>query len=168
MSILGPYMLSLAVLAALGSGLVAGLLLAFSTAVMKALARLPPDQGMKAMQHINVLILNPVFLGIFLGTALLSMALALSGLLRWQAPGSIWMLVGAACYLIGTFGVTITVNVPLNDRLASADVAAAESRLFWSAYVERWLRWNHLRTLMGAVATTSFTLAATYLRGAVP
>jgi uncharacterized membrane protein len=54
MSILDPYLLSLVVLATLGSGLVAGLLFAFSTAVMKALAQLPPEQGMKAMQHMCI------------------------------------------------------------------------------------------------------------------
>jgi len=168
MEVLDPYLLSVAVLATLGSGLIAGLLFAFSTAVMKGLLRISPDQGMKAMQHINVVILNPLFLGIFLGTALLSAALALNALLRWHAPGSIWMLAGAGCYLIGTFGVTIAVNVPLNNRLASADAAASESPSLWSAYVERWLRWNHLRTFLGAMATVFFTLAATHLRGPGP
>ena len=67
-----PYLLAFTVLAALGSGLVAGLFFGFSTAVMKALARLPPAQGMKAMQDINVVILNPVFLAVFMGTALIS------------------------------------------------------------------------------------------------
>ena len=163
MSILDPYLLSLAVIATLGSGLVAGLLFAFSTAVMKALAQLPPEQGMKAMQHINVIILNPLFLCIFLGTALVSAALAMGGLLRLHAPGSFWMLAGAAFYLIGTFGVTLAVNVPLNNRLASADVAAVESPSLWSAYIDKWLRWNHLRTVMGSLATVAFTLAAMHL-----
>jgi uncharacterized membrane protein len=44
--------------AALGSGLVAGIFFAFSNFVMKALARVSPAQGIAAMQSINVVVLN--------------------------------------------------------------------------------------------------------------
>ncbi len=44
---------------ALGSALVAGVFFAFSTFVMKALGRLQPEQGIAAMQSINVTVLNP-------------------------------------------------------------------------------------------------------------
>jgi uncharacterized membrane protein len=54
---------------AVGAGLVAGIFFAFSSFVMKALDRLPPAQGIAAMQSINVAVLNPWFLGAFLGTA---------------------------------------------------------------------------------------------------
>jgi uncharacterized membrane protein len=50
MSLFAPYILPITVLAAVGSGLMAGLLFAFSNFVMKALTRLPPEQGMAAMQ----------------------------------------------------------------------------------------------------------------------
>jgi uncharacterized membrane protein len=43
----------LTLFAALGCGLVAGVFFAFSTFVMKALARLPAEQGIAAMQAIN-------------------------------------------------------------------------------------------------------------------
>jgi hypothetical protein len=55
--------------AALGTGLIAGLLFAFSAFVMNALARLPPEQGIAAMQSINVAVLNPLFFTVFFGTA---------------------------------------------------------------------------------------------------
>jgi uncharacterized membrane protein len=162
---LSPYLLVFTVLAAVGSGLVAGLLFAFSTAVMKSLARLPAEHGMRAMQHINVVILNPLFLGAFMGTALLSALLAAGALLVWTAPVSLWLLMGAAAYLVGTFGVTMAVNVPLNNRLAATDADASDADRIWTDYVEKWLRWNHLRTLLGTVASLSFTLAVSYLRG---
>lgn len=166
MSFIHPYLLPLAVLAAVGSGLVAGLLFGFSTAVMTALRRLPSDQGMKAMQHINVVIINPVFLAVFLGTALLSAVLAASALVERSGPAAFWLLAGAAGYLLGTFGVTMAVNVPLNNRLAASDASAPDGATIWASYVEKWLRWNHLRTLMGSAAALAFTLAASHLRGA--
>jgi len=53
--------------AALGSGLMAGAFFAFSTFVMKALARLPAAAGIAAMQWINVAVINPLFLGVSSG-----------------------------------------------------------------------------------------------------
>jgi uncharacterized membrane protein len=35
----------------------------------KAEARLPAREGIAAMQSINVVVINPAFLGVFLGTA---------------------------------------------------------------------------------------------------
>lgn len=64
----------LTVAAALGSGLIAGVFFAFSNFVMKALSRVPSAEGLAAMQSINVMVLNPLFLGVFMGTAALCAA----------------------------------------------------------------------------------------------
>lgn len=61
---------TVAFLSALGAGLVAGIFFAFSGFVMKALACLPSGQGIRAMQLINVTVLNPWFFSAFFGTAL--------------------------------------------------------------------------------------------------
>ena len=47
--------------AVLGSGLVAGIFFAFSSFVMRALGRLPYQQGSAAMKAINVTVINPLF-----------------------------------------------------------------------------------------------------------
>jgi len=44
--------------ALLGSALVGGIFFAFSSFVMKALARVPSAEGIAAMQSINVVVLN--------------------------------------------------------------------------------------------------------------
>ena len=62
------------VLCALGAGLTAGIFYAFSTFVMAALARLPPVNGIGAMNAINVTVINPWFMAVFLGTPLLCIA----------------------------------------------------------------------------------------------
>ena len=160
MSSLVPSLFPIAIIAAVCSALVAGLLFAFSTAVMKALSLLPPTQGMRAMQHVNVVILNPVFLTLFMGTALLSAVLAVGAVLAWSRPGSAWLLLGALAYLIGTFGVTMVVNVPLNNQLAATDPASPDAARIWSLYLARWLRWNHLRTLLGTLAAAAYAIGA--------
>ncbi len=67
------------------------------------------------MQSINRAILNLMFLGVFLGTALLL------PFATWFSYGTgpnlrFWLLLSAAaCYLVGTFGVTMFGNVSLNE-----------------------------------------------------
>ena len=73
--------------AALGCGLMAGVFFAFSTFIMRALARLQPARGIEAMQSINRTVINPWFLGVFLGTAAVCILLAGASLWRWQQPG---------------------------------------------------------------------------------
>jgi uncharacterized membrane protein len=88
----------LAIAAAVGCGLMSGLLFAFSLVVMRALAELPAQQGMHAMQRINVLIVHPLFLVLFLGTALCCAGLLL---LAWRnASSSTLVALGAAAYLV--------------------------------------------------------------------
>src|SRR3981081_1077061 len=87
---------------ALGSGLMAGVFFAFSTFVMKALARLPAAQGIAAMQSINVAVINPLFMTAFLGTAAGCVLLVVSALMSGRRPGVVYLLAGALLYLVGT------------------------------------------------------------------
>lgn len=150
------FLLTLA--AALGCGLVAGIFLAFSNFVMSALERLPANAGAAAMQSINLTVLNPLFLGLFFGTTLLSLALGAIALLRWQPASSPWLLAGAALYVAGSFLVTALGNVPLNKTLAALDPATPEAAAYWVQYVARWGARNHLRTLASALAASAFSV----------
>ncbi len=62
--------------ATVGTGLAGGIFFAFSSFVMRALGAVPPRAGIAAMNAINVAVINPGFMLVFLGTALLSIALA--------------------------------------------------------------------------------------------
>ena len=66
---------------------------AFSTFVMGALGRLPAAHGIAAMQSINVVVINPLFLGVFIGTAGLCALLVAAALFTWQQPGAMLLLV---------------------------------------------------------------------------
>ncbi|MCM3564279.1 DUF1772 domain-containing protein [Hydrogenophaga intermedia] len=145
-----PTLLQLAAIAALvGAGLITGLLFAFSLVVMRALLELPPEEGMSTMQRINVLIVRPLFLLPFLGTALL--CVLLGGGALWQGgAGAIALAAGALAYLLGPLGITTAFNVPLNNRLARVDLR--EAQVLWPRYAHDWLRWNHVRTALGALS----------------
>lgn len=149
----------LTLLSALGCGLIAGVFFAFSTFVMKALARLPPAQGIAAMQSINVAVINPWFMAAFLGTAGACAVLAVSSLLAWQEPGAAYRLAGSLLYLAGTLLVTLACNVPRNDALAAVDPASPESARLWTGYVASWTAWNHVRTAAALLGAAALTLA---------
>lgn len=143
---------ALTLISALGSGLIAGAFFAFSSFVMKALARLPPAQGIAAMQSIDVVVINPWFMTAFLGTAATCVFLAIAALLRWQRPGAAYLLFGSLLYLAGTFMVTMLFNVPLNNSLAAVAPESAEGATLWTTYLISWTNWNHVRTAAGLVA----------------
>jgi len=149
----------LVVLAALGSGLIAGAFFAFSSFVMAALARLPAAQGIAAMQKINVVVINPIFLSVFLGTAALSVATLVWSLTGLGTAAGVYLLIASLAYLIGTFGVTMRLNVPLNDRLAAVGADTAEGEKVWAHYLVQWTKWNHLRTVAALIALLFFILA---------
>lgn len=145
--------------AALGCGLIAGVFFAFSSFVMSALARLEPPQGIAAMQAINITVINPWFMGVFMGTAIVCLFFTISSLLKWHQPSSPSLLVGSLLYLVVTFGVTVLFNVPLNDALASVDPGSAEGAKLWANYLTDWTIWNHVRTVGAIAATATFILS---------
>jgi len=155
-----PVLWGLSIVAAVGSGLIAGVFFAFSSFVMLALSKLEFPQGLRAMQSINLAVLNPVFLGTFVGTAVISAATAAVALTRLAEPASRWSVAGALAYLLGAFAVTIVFNVPLNNALerASADDPSAEQ--VWRRFVVVWTRWNHVRTAAAIVAMLALILAS--------
>ena len=55
-----------------GSGLIAGVFFIFSVCIMRVLGSQPPAQGIATMQAISVVIINPWFMTVFLGTGILS------------------------------------------------------------------------------------------------
>lgn len=149
----------LTLIGALGCGLMAGVFFAFSAFVMNGLAQIEPDQGITAMQSINITVINPIFLGVFLGTAIDCVFLIFHSVLHWHNPDSHYLLMGSLFYLAGTLMVTALYHVPKNNALASIDPTHPESVKLWKDYVERWTRWNHVRTASSLAATASLTLA---------
>lgn len=149
---------ALTFLAAMGSGLLAGLYFAYSNSVMPALAKLPVPQGVAAMNHVNVVIMNPLFLGLFMGIALLSILLVVAAFLGWT-PKPAWIIAGAALYLIGHIAVTMAINVPLNNALAAAAPDSAQAAQVWATMLDRWVFWNHVRAIACTGALAAFVMA---------
>lgn len=138
---------AIATLAMLGCAIVGGIFFAFSNFVMQALAMQSPANATSTMQAINIRIVNPLFLSVFLGTPLLYAIMAVTSARHLSRPGSKLMIAAAATYLIGALAVTAVFNIPLNDHLAGLEPTSDEATRFWSEYLSSWIVWNHVRTV---------------------
>jgi uncharacterized membrane protein len=139
--------------AALGAGVIGGVFFAFSSFVMGALGKLAPAEGVRAMQSINIVVLNPIFLGAFVGTAIVCAGLAVLSLPAWSTPAGALRLAGCLAYLVGAFAVTMVCNVPRNDALAALPADTAAAATYWARYLTEWTGWNHVRALGGALGS---------------
>jgi len=162
---LDSLLFGLKLISVIGCGLVAGIFFAFSTFVMKALAQQPAAPGIATMQAINITVINPLFMTAFFGTGAACLVVAIAALVKWQHAGSADVLAGCLLYLIGSIGVTIAGNVPLNDALAVVKPDSLEATKVWSTYLNSWTFWNHVRTIASIAAATLLTLAVSRSAG---
>lgn len=140
------------------TALIAGLFYAYSCSVNIGLAKLPNDGYITAMQSINREIQNPVFFISFMGTLLL---LPISTFFQYKAGvmDSFWLLlIATIIYCIGTFGVTIMGNVPLNEMLDKFNIQFASIEEISSIRNRFEIPWNRFHTIRTIAAVISLIL----------
>jgi uncharacterized membrane protein len=140
---------------ATSTGLIAGLFYAYSCSVNPGLGKLTDEAYLAAMQSINREILNPVFFAAFMGTLLL---LPISTWLQYRlgSGSTFYLLLGATLmYAIGTFGVTMFGNVPLNEALDKFNIQAASAKDLANQralFENPWNSFHSIRTYANIVA----------------
>ncbi|MFH9298364.1 anthrone oxygenase family protein [Streptomyces sp. NPDC017520] len=141
--------------ATVGTGLMAGLYLAFDVGVMPALARRDDEGFVSAMRRANDALddrtsFGALFLGVFVATGVAARRL------RRAEQGEAARRARVAAVLYGlSIAVTIGVNLPLNRRLRNAPAApSAAVRAARTAYERPWRTANAVRTAacLGALA----------------
>ncbi|PSL06880.1 putative membrane protein [Haloactinopolyspora alba] len=148
-----------AVVAAVSSGVIAGLLFAFSSFVMRGLRALPPSQGLVAMQSINAAVNNPIFMLAFLGTTAANLVAVVVAFASWGEAEAIYLLVAGLVYLAGVLGVTAGYHVPRNTALAEVDPDGDDAEARWTRFAAEWTTWNHVRTFAGIAAAVVFSVS---------
>jgi uncharacterized membrane protein len=147
--------------ATLTAGLSAGLFFTWANAVMPGLRRIDDRAYVAAMQGMNVAIVNPLFLLVFLGAPVLTTvagALHLAADRRAALPWIVAGLVFGTAVLV----ITFVVNVPLNNALDAAGEVASESgaAAVRTAFEARWVRWNLVRAIAAAAGFACLAWAA--------
>ncbi len=140
-------------------GVMAGVYFTFSAFVMRSLDMIEKPAGMMAMQTINREILKSAFLPLFFLSSAACAVFVVIAILDLSEGGALPMLAGAMAYLGGMFLVTVLANVPLNDQLEATPAHGAEGEPMWRRYMQRWVAWNHVRTVSCFVATALLAAA---------
>jgi len=143
-----------AIVSILLAGAIFGFFYAWICSTMWGLDAADPRIAISAMQAMNASVRNVVFAPAFFATPF---ALALAAFLLWRdglGRAAAWFLSAALVYVVFGFGLTMTVNVPMNEALATVAVPAgeAEARAIWDAYSQPWQMWNTTRTVASGLA----------------
>jgi uncharacterized membrane protein len=137
------------------SGLVAGLLFAYSCSVNQGLHSLGDREYIQAMQGINSAIQNPVFFVSFMGLLVLY-PLCSYQTYRQNGGLSLYLIIGAMLiYFVAVFGSTALFNVPLNNRLAQFNTRTAsleQIALMRQAFEKPWNFYHSIRTIAAIIA----------------
>lgn len=138
--------------------LTAGLLLAFAIVVMPGIKKLDDSSFIRAFQAIDRVIQNnqPVFLFVWLGSALAVVAAALMSVREVGERDRLLVIAAALVYVFGVQLPTVLVNIPLNNIIQKLDPVAmsdAERRSERINFEPRWNRWNAIRTACSMLAS---------------
>ncbi|QBD82572.1 DUF1772 domain-containing protein [Ktedonosporobacter rubrisoli] len=138
-------------LAAITTGVIAGLFFGYQVSVIPAFKTLSDANYIAAMQAINAAIpQDPFFEFSFLGAAVF---LPVAAYLHRRSLRSLRFLLLVAAtllYLIGTLGITIGANVPLNDALAAFSLHSStpqQAAIARSSFESPWNAWHLIRTI---------------------
>ncbi len=143
------------------TGLSAGLFYAWMVSVIPGTRKVVDTTYLETMQSINRAILNPAFYLIFFGSVLL---LAIATIQQFNFGITFWLLLGATLtYLLGTFGVTVFGNVPLNDALdvlQLEELSKHKITEFRQSYERDWNRLHLIRTVFSVISFALSILSA--------
>jgi uncharacterized membrane protein len=147
--------------------LVAGFLLAFAVVVMPGIRRLDDGGFIRAFQVIDGVVQDrpPVFVFVWVGSVLAVVAAAVLGIWALSRFDRVLMIVGALVYLFCVQLPTVTINIPLNNKLQKLDsrtMNETERTQTRENFEPRWNRWNVIRTACACV--TSILLMLLLLR----
>lgn len=117
-------------------GLLAGVYYSFSMSVIPGLKAIDTDAAGTAMRSMNRKILTPWLFVPFLGAPIMALV---SGIFA-EGSSALWYFAAAAVSVVGSFGVTVAFNIPLNTALDAERIDFAE-------FAPRWNRLNILRAV---------------------
>ena len=146
------------ILAAFLCSLVAGFLFAFAIVAMPGIGTLNDREFIRAFQVMDRVIQNnqPVFLLVWVGSAVSLVTSVVLGIGELDETGRLLIIFAALAYLFGVQLPTVTINIPLNNKLRTLDVDAMNETTQQAArkdFEPRWNRWNSIRAAFASLAS---------------
>ena len=129
-----------------------GFFYAWVCSTMWGLDAADPRVAIAAMQAMNASVRNAAFAPAFFGTA---PAFLLTALVTRKNHRAAWLFLAAGLiYGLAAMGLTMAINVPMNETLAATAIPAdpAQAAEIWQAYSQPWQMWNQIRTATSGAA----------------
>ena len=138
------------------SSLSAGFLFAFAIVVMPGIKNLNDKEFIRTFQVVDRVIQNnqPLFILVWGGSVLVLVISLVLSFGRSEGSGNLLLIFAAVIYLLGVQLPTITINVPLNNKLQTLDVEVineSEQKSARADFELRWKRWNSIRTILACL-----------------
>lgn len=140
------------------TGLSAGLFYAWEFSVIPGTKQLADRTYLETMQSINRAIQNLGFFIIFMGSLLMLIAACFSQYSKGITP-LLLIIAATVSYLIGTIGVTVFGNVPMNETLDAIDLTNLNDKALKSIRAAYEGKWNRLHTIRTVFSVIAFLLA---------
>ncbi len=146
------------ILATILCSLVAGFLFAFAVVVMPGIRSLNDREFIRAFQVMDRVIQNnqPIFMLVWVGSVVVLITSVVLGIGQLDGGGRLLIIFATIAYLLGVQLPTITVNIPLNNKLQTLDVDTmneAEQKAARENFETRWNRWNSIRAVLSSLAS---------------
>ena len=155
------------ILATFLCSLVAGFLFSFAFVVMPGIQRLRAPEFIRAFQVMDGVIQNnqPVFVLVWLGSIIALVTATALGIGQLAGAMRLLLIFAAAVYLLGVQLPTITINIPLNNRLQALKVDALDETAQNVARKDFEARWNQSNLIRTAFASLASVLLLLLLFG---
>lgn len=155
-------------LSALLCTLTAGLLFTFAVVVMPGIRSLPDREFLASFAAMDRIIQQnePRFILVWVGSVLVLVAAAYAGFASLDGASRFIPVGAAALYILGVQLPTVTVNVPLNNRLQALDLDGLSQDALEAeraAFETRWNAWNGFRTVVACVTAAVLLALVTAL-----
>ena len=146
------------ILATFLCSLVAGFLFAFAIVMMPGIKSLNDRDFIRAFQVIDRVIQNSqwTFIVVWVGSVVALMASAVFGSSQLDKAGFLLIFSASLTYIFGVQIPTVTINIPLNNKLQAVDVNAIseiEQKAARTAFESRWNLWNSIRTAFASLTS---------------
>jgi uncharacterized membrane protein len=138
--------------------LVAGFVFAFAVVVMPGLRTLGDGEFLRAFQVMDRVIQNnqPLFMLVWVGSALALIAAAALGFGQLDGTGRGLVIAAVLVYLLGVQLPTITINIPLNNKVQKLVIADMDDAAWGAArreFESRWNASNSTRTVLASLVS---------------
>jgi len=146
------------ILATFLCSLVAGFLFAFALVVMPGIRSLNDREYIRAFQVMDRVIQNnqPIFVLVWGGSVVALVTSVVLGTGQLDGAGRLLIIFVALVYLFGVQLPTVTINIPLNNKLKTLDVDAMNKTTQKAArkdFEPRWNLWNSIRAAFASLVS---------------